>query len=233
MADIKISEMPVQAALTGDELLPAVDLTLALALRNRQVQIEQIVPKGGTTGQVLTKTNGTSYATQWATSTTPAPVDLTYLTTTDASATLTNSRRLVAGTNITFDDSAPNVRTIASAADKEIIQFACSDLITFLQIATGVGYVRASRAFTLNAVRASLKTVSSSGLVTIDINKNGTTILSTKLTIDANEKTSVTAATPAVISDSSIADDDEITIDIDGAGTGAVGLVVTLIGTVT
>ncbi len=79
-------------------------------------------------------------------------------------------------------------------------------------------------ACTVQEVRASLTTASSSGVVTVDINEGGTTILSTKLTIDANEKTSETAATAAVISDATIADDAEMTIDIDGAGTGAVGL---------
>ena len=52
----------------------------------------------------------------------------------------------------------------------------------------------------------------------------------TKLTIDANEKTSTTAATPYVFSDTSIADDAEMTIDIDVAGTGAKGLKVILYG---
>jgi hypothetical protein len=65
----------------------------------------------------------------------------------------------------------------------------------------------------------------------VDINEGGTTILSTKLTIDANEKTSTTAATAAVISDSALADDAEITFDIDVAGTGAKGLKVWLLGT--
>ena len=37
--------------------------------------------------------------------------------------------------------------------------------------------------------------------------------------IISGEETSVTAATPAVISDSAIADDAEITIDIDAVGT--------------
>ena len=51
-------------------------------------------------------------------------------------------------------------------------------------------------------------------------------------TIDNTEKTSTTASTPAVISDSSLADDAEITIDIDQVGDGtAKGLKVTLIGT--
>jgi hypothetical protein len=55
-------------------------------------------------------------------------------------------------------------------------------------------------------------------------------ILSTKLTIDASEKTSLTALTPAVISDPDLADDAEITIDIDVSGTNAKGLKVILIG---
>jgi hypothetical protein len=48
------------------------------------------------------------------------------------------------------------------------------------------------------------------------------------LTIDANEKTSTTAATPTTLATTSIADDAEFTIDITSAGTGAAGLKVTL-----
>ncbi len=89
------------------------------------------------------------------------------------------------------------------------------------------------RAVTLTAVRASLTTAQASGnIFTVDINENGTSILSTKLTIDNTEKTSATAATPPVISDTSLADDAEITIDIDQIGNGtATGLKVMLIGT--
>ena len=69
-------------------------------------------------------------------------------------------------------------------------------------------------------------------VLTVDINEGGSTILSTKLTIDASEKTSTTAATAAVISDASLADDALMTIDIDGVGSGTAGagLKVTLIG---
>lgn len=109
-------------------------------------------------------------------------------------------------------------------------QIALSDLSTNLTTGTNMAYFRAPHDMTITAVRSSLLTASNSGLVTVDINKNGTTILSTKLSIDANEKTSVTAATAAVISDTSIADDDELTFDIDAAGTNAKGLVVTIIG---
>lgn len=101
---------------------------------------------------------------------------------------------------------------------------------TTLTTGTAKRTFRMPFAFTLTGVRASVSTVSSSGLPTVDINEGGTTILSTKLTIDANEYTSTTAVTAAVISDSSLADDAEMTIDIDVAGTGAKGLKVYLYG---
>jgi hypothetical protein len=112
----------------------------------------------------------------------------------------------------------------------EVIGIAVSDEETAITTGTAKVTFRMPFAMTLTAVRASLSTASTSGLPTFDINEGGTTILSTKLTIDANEKTSTTAATAAVISDSALADDAEITIDIDVAGTGAKGAKVYLIG---
>jgi|TARA_R110002020_G_scaffold99844_2_gene236657 hypothetical protein len=73
--------------------------------------------------------------------------------------------------------------------------------------------------YTIEAVRASLTTAATGGtLLTVDINEDSVSILSTKLTIDASETTSTTAATPAVISDSALANDAEISIDIDAIG---------------
>lgn len=124
------------------------------------------------------------------------------------------------------------VRVFAAPVPVQVVfQLAVSDLATDLTTGTAKAYFRAPHAFTVTAVRSSLIDASSSGLVTVDINDGGTTILSTKLSIDATEKTSTTAATPAVISDTAIADDAEITIDIDAAGTDAKGLIVTIIGT--
>ncbi len=112
----------------------------------------------------------------------------------------------------------------------EVIGIAVSDEETALTTGNAKVTFRMPFAMTLTAVRASLSTASTSGLPTFDINEGGTTILSTKLTIDANEKTSTTAATAPVISDTALADDAEITIDIDVAGTGAKGAKVYLIG---
>ena len=105
---------------------------------------------------------------------------------------------------------------------------AAGDETTAITTGTKVTF-RMPYAFTLTEVRASLTTAGTTG-TTVDIHEGGTSILSTKLTFDANEKTTTTAATPAVISDAALADDAEMTIDVDAAGTGAKGLKVTLIG---
>ena len=137
-----------------------------------------------------------------------------------------------AGESVTitkWESKRATVRQITNAGIESLI-IAVGDETTAITTGTAKVTFRMPYAFTLTAVRASLNVASSSGTPTIDINEGGVTILSTKLTIDASEKTSTTAATPAVISDAALADDAEITIDIDTAGTGATGLKVYLIG---
>lgn len=105
-----------------------------------------------------------------------------------------------------------------------------SDETTALTTGTAKVTFRTPHAMTLTQIpRATLTTASTSGVVTVDINEVGVTILgANKLTIDQDEKTSVTAATPTTLADTSFADDSEITIDVDTAGTGAKGLKVLL-----
>jgi hypothetical protein len=126
-----------------------------------------------------------------------------------------------------------NVKTFAQSGLPTEVQVAASDETTALTTGTAKVTFRMPYAMTITAVRASLSTAQASGSIfTVDINEGGTTILSTKLTIDNTEKTSTTAATPAVVSDTALADDAEITIDIDQIGDGtAKGLKVTIIGT--
>jgi hypothetical protein len=84
----------------------------------------------------------------------------------------------------------------------------------------------------LIAVAASVSTVSSSGIPTVQIHNLTQTadMLTTKLTIDANETDSSTAANAAVIdaANDDVATGDKLRIDIDVAGTGAKGLIVEL-----
>lgn len=109
---------------------------------------------------------------------------------------------------------------------------ACSDETTDLTTGTAKVTFRMPYAFTLSEVRASVTAAPTGAAIEVDINEGGVSILSTVLSIDATEKTSTTAATAAVISDSSLADDAEITIDIDQVGStiAGAGLKVTLIG---
>ena len=70
-------------------------------------------------------------------------------------------------------------------------------------------------------------------VLTFDVNRNGTSILATKLTFDNTEKTTRTAATPAVYATSGdvLAAGDEITWDVDAVGTAlAKGGAVYLVG---
>ena len=117
-------------------------------------------------------------------------------------------------------------------AQNESFVIACSDETTDLATGTGVAIFRMPYGFTLSAVRASVATAPTGAALQVDINEGGTSILSTKMTIDASEKTSTSAATAAVISDANLADDAEITIDIDQVGSTVpgTGLKVTLIG---
>lgn len=112
------------------------------------------------------------------------------------------------------------------------IPIACSDEVTALVAGISKVTFRMPYGLTLTGVRASLTTAQTSGSIfTVDVNEAGVSILSTKLTIDNTKKSSVTSTTQPVISDSSLADDAEITIDIDQIGDGtATGLKVYLIG---
>lgn len=120
-------------------------------------------------------------------------------------------------------------RITAASNGVQYFTLAVSDETTAITTGTAKVTFRMPFACTVTAVRASVNTASSSGNPTFDINEAGTSILgANKLSIDANEKTSQTAATATTIADSSIADDAEITIDIDTAGTGAKGAKITI-----
>lgn len=113
----------------------------------------------------------------------------------------------------------------------ESIIVVCSDETTAIAAGTNKIRFRMPYAFTVSGVRASLNSACTTGTFTVDINEAGTSILSTKLTVDAGEATSTTAATPAVISDTALADDALISIDVDNAGDGtATGLKISIIG---
>ena len=114
------------------------------------------------------------------------------------------------------------------------IGYAISDETSDLETGTAKVTFQMPYAMTLTDVRANVSTAPTGSTLIIDINDGGTSIMTTnKLSIDAGETSSETAATPPTITDSALADDAIITIDIDQIGSTAAGAgaIVYLIGT--
>lgn len=113
------------------------------------------------------------------------------------------------------------------------IPVACSDETTALTAGTNKFVFRMPFGLVLSDIRISLTDAQTTGnKLIVDVNQNGSSILSTKLSIDNNEKTSLTALNLPVISNTSLLEDAEISVDIDqiAAGTTAKGLKLYLIG---
>ena len=119
-------------------------------------------------------------------------------------------------------------------AESAEIGVACSDEITDLTTGTSKTTLRMPYAMNLTSVRASVNTAPVGSDITVDINEGGVSILdANKLTIDDGSKTSVGSGTAYTITDTALADDAEITVDIDAVGstTTGKGLKIWLIGT--
>ena len=130
--------------------------------------------------------------------------------------------------------------TSSSLGNKNMIQpqsiiYACSDETTAITTGTAKTTWRMPYPFQILGVKASLTTAgSTSGTTTIDINDDGTSILSTKITIDQGELTSESAATPPVLATTgyTILPDSSMTTDVDAVSGGGTekGLKVEIIG---
>lgn len=89
-----------------------------------------------------------------------------------------------------------------------------------------VGLVRTFRlpySIELDEVMADFVTAPTGANAVIDIKVNGASILSTKITVEATEETSLTAATQPVISDPFHTKGDKITIHVDQVGSSVPG----------
>ena len=140
---------------------------------------------------------------------------------------------------LTSDGSDPTWADPEGLKHAVALEVACSDEITALSTGQQISF-RMPYAMTLNAgtagVRGALTTAGTGvNLVTCDINEGGSTILSTKLTFDATSTETTAATTPVVISDTALADNAVITVDVDQVDSGGVaaGLKIILIGDLT
>lgn len=122
----------------------------------------------------------------------------------------------------TTDQQAATKKYVDSV--KRYIQIRLLDKDTSHTTGTGIGGdFRFTKAMHITKVSCYFDTAGTTSVTTIDINEAGTSILSTRLTVDATEKTSETAATAAVISDSAIAANAILTFDIDEIASGTAG----------
>ncbi|TMN24494.1 hypothetical protein [Pseudoxanthomonas sp. X-1] len=139
--------------------------------------------------------------------------------------------------------SSGDLLRVANTADKQHIALIDRSVLIGTNITAAAG--TAKNSFTmpygllLDAVAdgglyATLSVAQAAGsLVTVDVKRNGVSILSTKLTFDNAERTTVTAATPPVILSGGnvLSKGDEITIEVTQIGTAlAKGLTVYLVG---
>lgn len=101
-----------------------------------------------------------------------------------------------------------------------------------VSVASRVTWRRVISGFEVTSVRAAVLTAPTGADLILDIKVNGVSILSTLVTIEAGDTSSIDAATPPVVSFPQLADDDEIAVDITqiGSGTAGAGLRVTLVG---
>ena len=113
------------------------------------------------------------------------------------------------------------------------MSYASSDATTPLVVATNIGGMFAEFDMTLQSLFAGVSVFgSTSGVTTLMIQKNGVDMLSTAITIDFGEATSLTAVVAPVISVSSILKGDRISTNVTSISGGATeaGLQVTLNG---
>lgn len=105
------------------------------------------------------------------------------------------------------------------------LAFAASDETTSITTGTAEVTVHVDTDFELIDILVGLSVVSSSGIPQFNIKKNGTTIFTTNITIDASEFTNLTAAAAYVLTTdpTTFVRGDKLQIDFVAAGTGAKG----------
>lgn len=118
-------------------------------------------------------------------------------------------------------------KTISSASNtitiKDSYCVALSDEDTDITVGTARNFPMPYAFTVTDVVLYALTTQPVGSVISVDINEEGVSILSTEVTIDAGEKNSSTAATPPVISDSSIAQNADMSADITAVGSTTAG----------
>ncbi len=115
-----------------------------------------------------------------------------------------------------------------SSGRTDVWTFALSDELSPIETGMNVFTYHAPCDAYLYKLRASVGVTGAGTPITLDLRQSGTSLLSTSLTIDPLEETSLTAASSYVISNPIIAANAKLSINMTTVSTGACGLKVTL-----
>jgi hypothetical protein len=250
MADTKISALPavttvadtdeyVLARSGGTKKITGANLKAGTATVPSALDLDDLTDVNAPTPADEQNLSWDSSANHWRPRTALLPTlvdakgDLLAASTTDVVA------RLPVGSNnhVLTADSAQTLglKWAAVAAPDRVIEVKVFDDATVVTTGDGKVIICIPAAFNgmnLTAAHAFVTTVSSSGTPTVQIRNvtDAVDMLSTRITIDASEFTSYSAATAPVIDTSKddVATGDLIAVDVDVAGTGAKGLGVIL-----
>jgi len=138
------------------------------------------------------------------------------------------------GTNsqLLFADSSDATGNVWSDNTTSFV-IACSDETSDLVAGDNVSQIRLPFQFELTAISANVNTASTGADINVQVQEDGVDIMSgVGITIDATELTSKTSATPPTITDSTLASNSIISIDLDQIGStlAGTGLKINLIG---
>lgn len=114
----------------------------------------------------------------------------------------------------------------------QAIIIACSDEDSDLSTGDSKSQIRLPYQFELTSISANVNTAPTGSTIEVQVQEDGVDILSTAITIDVTETSSETASVPPVISDSTLASNSIISIDLDqiGSSNAGTGLKINLIG---
>jgi len=133
------------------------------------------------------------------------------------------SDHVTEGTTNLFYSNARVAANVQHSLERSLT-LAASDETT--DLTTGTGKVTFRAPFPMRLTqnpRLSVQTAPTGAALIVNIKEGGSSIFSTKPQIDDGAKTSKTSGTTAVMSDTVIADDAELTVDIDQVGSTAAG----------
>lgn len=241
MADTKISALTELAAEPAtDDVFPIVDTSVTTTKKITWATIKAIFAT--LSGGVVVQNPANATATATA-SKIPIADGSAHLDTWISAASDTVPGKIEVATIAETNTGTDAARAVSpdglagSVYGKRLVELLLVDAATALAVADGVGSVLFTIPSELNGYNlvdadAAVFTASSSGTPIIQVHNltQAADMLSTRITIDANELTSYTAATPPVIdtTNDDVATGDQIRIDCDGAGTGTEGLAVML-----